>query len=104
MPAGACLAASTGIEAFPRLYSSNGFAVTGCKTKFFASPVGQSCRSALNLGGAAAPPCRRHEEFCPAPAVTSIAQKSLTLSFFRVDLGPGRRIVRGQADGKMEWS
>jgi len=37
---------------------------------------GQSCRSALNLGGAsavatlwrdkAAPPYRRHEEFCPA--------------------------------------
>jgi hypothetical protein len=39
----------------------------GCKTRFFTSPVGQSCRSALNLGGAA-PPYQRHEEFCPAPA------------------------------------
>jgi len=39
----------------------------GCETKFFTSPAGQSCRSALNLGGAAAPPYQRHEEFCPAP-------------------------------------
>jgi hypothetical protein len=37
------------------------------KTRFFTSSVGQSCRSALNLGGAAAPPYRRHEEFYPAP-------------------------------------
>jgi hypothetical protein len=43
---------------------------TGAGQNSSPSLAGQSCRSALNLGGAAAPPYRRCEEFCLAPFKT----------------------------------
>jgi mannose-6-phosphate isomerase len=51
-------------------------------TKIFANMAGQSCCSALNLGGAAAPPCRRREEFSPAPALAADG-----VAFLQVQLG-----------------
>jgi hypothetical protein len=54
----------------------------GVRQNSSPSLVGQSCRSALNLGGAAAPPYRRCEEFCPAPisVIDSKRQAGLPIS------------------------
>ena len=49
----------------------------GCRTEFFAFVGGQSCRSALFLGGAAATPYRRDEEFCPVPPSKEAIKKGL---------------------------
>jgi len=48
--------------------------------KIFSFQAGQSCRSALKLGGAAAPPYRRREEFRPASFVTSLHRNALSLN------------------------
>jgi hypothetical protein len=69
-----------------------------------ASSAGQSCRSALNLGGAAAPPCQSREEFCPAPDEKQAAfpeddafgrQLALAARAFVVRRGAGRTLIAG---------